>query len=154
MFDFYQKVKMKKRQLRHSFMTLLSLEMFLRRWNRFKNHLVWKINGLITASMCVCVMCGHTLHSHMVQESFFHRSPSVRSRPSLSVQSVLLRRASSLLICKDKKRTQEKQIICGYMWNIWNKSHVKKHNNQGPKTRRQSQDAGPHPEELTVRLTC
>lgn len=40
-----------------------------------------------------------SLHSHVVQESFFHRSPSVRSRPSLSVQSVLLRRASSLLIC-------------------------------------------------------
>ena len=45
----------------------------------------------------------HTLHSHMVQESFFHRSPSVRSRPSLSVQSVLLRRVSSLLICEDTK---------------------------------------------------
>lgn len=40
-----------------------------------------------------------SLHSQVVQESFFHRSPSVRSRPSLSVQSVLLRRASSLLIC-------------------------------------------------------
>lgn len=41
-----------------------------------------------------------TLHSHVEQESFFHRSPSVRSRPSRSVQSVLLRRASSLLIWK------------------------------------------------------
>lgn len=62
---------------------------------------------------CVCKLFAlhidlhveRTLHSHMVQESFFHRSPSVRSRPSISVQSVLLRRASSLLICKDTRDT-------------------------------------------------
>lgn len=44
----------------------------------------------------------HTLHSHKVQESSFHRSPSLRSCPLLSVQSVLLRRFSSRLICEQK----------------------------------------------------
>lgn len=39
------------------------------------------------------------MHSHEVQESFCHRSPSVRSSPELSVHSVLLRRFSSRLIC-------------------------------------------------------
>ena len=71
-------------------------------------------SGLSSVCACVCVVCKtftlhfdvyvkHTLHSHMVQESFFHRSPSARSRPSLSVQSVLLRRVSSLLICEDTR---------------------------------------------------
>lgn len=41
-----------------------------------------------------------TRHSHVVQASFFHFSSLERSRPSSSVQSVLLRRASSLLICR------------------------------------------------------
>lgn len=50
-----------------------------------------------------------TLQSQMVQESCFQRSPSLRSRPSLSVQSVLLRRVSSLLICKDRSIYSEEQ---------------------------------------------
>lgn len=53
--------------------------------------------------LSVSVVCERTLHSHKVHESFFHRSPSVRSRPSLSVQPVLLRRVSSLLICKETR---------------------------------------------------
>lgn len=55
----------------------------------------------------VCNICHlsrrPTLHSHKVQGSFSHRSPSVRSCPVLSVHSVLLRRFSSRLICFFKK---------------------------------------------------
>lgn len=65
---------------------------------------VWKMTVLDTVCMYdydYDLYPELTVHSHMVQESFFHRSPSVRSRPSRSVQSVLLRRASSFLIYKE-----------------------------------------------------
>lgn len=145
----------------------------------------------------------HTLHSHMVQGSFFHRSPSVRSCPSLSVQSVLLRRASSLLICKDTRTEHLSQrsshclvtstlqhdsltlatdftkhephihenVCTSVQYELLSEGYCHTESSTSTPhldvyckllclssalqlTRGHSQDAGPHPEELTVPLTC